>query len=289
MSEQITLDAEFLRRALGQGLGEDPADMVVTPDELPSGFPVVLPDFADVRVLGGVRSLVVHWTSGPHGRPAELTTWRVFLDVSGSPPDVMRALTTHLEGQGWQRGQMWRQAFVEASADQWMGVHPEQARTLMLQLRGMGRVTQFSLSVQDVERENMRHLLGHEPPFHPLRQLPLSTLTAPGGWRVQLGSGSGGETERSERALLLPPEGEAVNPGVLLAHFRPQLERQGWNVLHAGEEEASVYLTGRTDEGVGVLTLMANGGVGQAALLHVALRPTGPGGYSAVSSYTLTS
>ncbi|WP_102126911.1 hypothetical protein [Deinococcus planocerae] len=285
MGEQVTLDVEFLRRALGQGWEDDPGGVVVTPNSLPPDFPVPLPDFAGVRVLGGVRS--VAFRRPPGGLPDGQTTWRVFLDVPGPQPGVMAALTAHLEGQGWRAAQPWRQAFVEAEAGQWMGVHPEQERTVMLHARGEGGVTQVSLNVQDVEPEQVRHMLGQDPHphFHRMHELPLPTLTVPQGWRVQMQGGGGGEAERSERALLLPPEGAAEQPD-LLVHLRPQLERQGWRVLHVENEADGASLTARTAQGVGVLTLGPKVGAWEAVLLHLVL---GPDRHGSASFYTLSS
>lgn len=283
MGELVTLDAEFLRRALGQE--GDVVELEVTPGSLPPNFPVTLPDRAGLGVLGGVRS-VTRPTFSPGGRAAEQTQWRLFLDVPGPQPGVMAALTAHLEGQGW-RAQPWRQAFVEATAGQWMGVHAGQERTVMLQTRGGGGMTQVSLSAQDAGAEQVQHLLGEgpHPHFHLMHHLPLPTLTAPQGWRVQMQGGGGGEAERSERALLLPPGGDAEQPD-LLAHFRPQLERQGWRVLHAEDEGDLAFLTARTARGVGVLTLGPQAGAWQAALLHMV---PGPGGQASASFYTLSS
>ncbi|WP_216327267.1 hypothetical protein [Deinococcus aestuarii] len=285
MGEQVTLDAEFLRRALGES--GDLVHLEITPGSLPLDFPVTLPDIAGFRVLGGVRS-VTRPTFSSGGRAAEQTLWRLFLDVPGPQPDVMAALTARLAGKGWRVAQMWRQAFVEASADRWMCVHPEQARTVTLQTRGEGAVTQVALTVQDAEPEQVRHLLGQDPQpnFHRMHDLPLPTLVVPLGWRVQMQGGGGGETERSERAVLVPPEGADEPPG-LLAHFSPQLERQGWRVRHVEKEDGAGYLTARTGRGIDVLTLSPDAGVWQAVLLHVALGPGGQG--SAASFYTLSS
>lgn len=287
MGEQLTLDAEFLRRALGLGW-DNPEGVAVTSDSLPPDFPVPLPDLGGVRVLGGVRSVAFHWSATPGEKPVKQTTWRVFLDVPAPQPDVMAALVSYLEEQGWRAAQPWRQAFVEATAGQWMGVHAEQERTVMLHARGEDGVTHVSLNVQDVPPEQVRHMLGQDPHlhFHHLHELPLPTLTAPPGWRVQMQGGGGGETERSERVVLVPPEDVAEQPE-LLAHFRPQLERQGWRVLHVENEDGAVYLTARTERGIGVLTLSPDAGVWQAALLHIALGPGGRG--SAASFYTLSS
>ncbi|BDP42552.1 hypothetical protein DAETH_25210 [Deinococcus aetherius] len=283
MGEQITLDADFLRRALGQE--GDLIQLGITPGSLTPDFPVKLPDSAGSRVLGGVRSVAFRRTPG---EPTDgQTTWRVFLDLPGLQPDVMAALTAHLERQGWRAAQPWRQAFVEAEAGQWMGVHAGQERTVMLQARGEGGVTQISLNVQDVEPEQVQHMLGQSPHshFHRMHDLPLPTLTAPQGWRVQMQGGGGGEAERSERVILVPPEDVAGQPD-LLAHFRPQLERQEWRVLHVADEGDAAYLTARTTQGVGVLTLGPKAGAWQAVLLHFAL---GPGGQASASFYTLSS
>ncbi|GAA5532196.1 hypothetical protein [Deinococcus aluminii] len=271
MGEQVTLDAEFLRRALGHGRDGDPADVEVTPGALPSDFPVTLPEWVGLRVLGGVRSAAPRWTFHYPGsrsnQPPERVLWRAFLDVPMQQPEVMDTLLAHLESQGWQAAQIFQQVFVERERSQWMGAHLRQGRKLDLFARGEGGVTQVWLNVTDMAQGDVDHLLGRRshPHFADHFEAPLPTLTLPEGWTARMLTGQGGPI-RSQSSLLLSPQA-APDVTALLSHFLPQLERQGWRLLHREDhpESLSVY---RTPLGTGTLALEAGEEEVRALLLH---------------------
>lgn len=270
MGEQITLDAEFLRRALGQE-GELTAEMV-TPGTLPADFPITLPELAGTRVLGGIRTVARQWTFHFSGGPRSAerksqTSWRAFLDVPAPQPEVMEALITHFAGRGWQAAQMFQQTFVEAARTQWMGGHTGQSRTLNVSSRQEGAVMQVHLQVQDTEPEQIEHLLGrrHHPHFEDFSQAPFPTLILPEGWSAQMLTGQGGPV-RSETVALGAPQ-PMPELTALLSHFLPQLERQGWRLLHREDapESLSVY---RTPLGIGTLSLRPGESGISALIVH---------------------
>lgn len=284
MDEQVTLEAEFLRRALGQGGEGETADVVVTPGALPPDLPVTLPELAGVRILGGVRAVERRPTSEPGSRPAELTHWRAFLDLPAPRPDVQRALVRHLGGVGWQAGQtMWRPSFVEALRSEWLGVHMEQGRMLTLLTRTVGEVVQVWLDVQDAEPQQLQHLLGKYPHFQDVRNAPLPVLAVPTGWRVQMQGGQGG-SERSERALLIPPQGQAAEVVALLEHLSAQLAEQEWTTLLTDRGGQALRLVARTPQGFGLLNLVREEGAVAATLVHVTFTGSGGGRSYAVFS-----
>ncbi|GAA5511592.1 hypothetical protein Dcar01_00303 [Deinococcus carri] len=265
MSERITLDADFLRRALGFGREGDPADVVVTPGALPTDFPITLPEWAGMQVLGGIRSVAPRWTfyyrrSAPELSP-EYLMWRVFLDVPLPLVQVMWELTQSLLRQGWRPSQMHRQAIVEAVREQWEGVHPKQGRTLTLAAREAEGVTQVWLGVQDRDPRQLDHLQGLNVNTAE-DSLALPTLLAPVGARVDW---QGGGDVRQEAALVTGSEFPA-----LLTQFAAQLEGQEGPILHrhVAGNRAEVLVQGR--EGPVLLTLeLAPAGV-QVHLLKIA-------------------
>lgn len=280
MSEQVTLDAEFLRRALSQGPETSSADVVVTPGALPPDFPVTLPGLTAVRVLGGVRS-AARWTFGASSSPESAerqarTDWRAFLDVPAPQPEVMEALVSQFAEQGWQAAQMFQEVFVEATRSQWLGARAQPPRTLGVNTRQEGGVTQVGLTVTDTDPEHVAHLLGRapHPHFHDHFEAPLPTLTLPDGWRAQMVSGQGGPVRSLHFALICPQA--AFDPAALLSHLLPQFGRQGWRLLHCEDapESLSVY---RTPLGVGTLTLRAGPGERVSALIVHATAEEGRG------------
>lgn len=284
MGEQVTLDAEFLRRALGEGAEGDSADVVVTPGALPPDLPVTLPELEGVHILGGVRSVERRPTSEPGSGPAELTHWRAFLDVPSPQPDVRRALVGHLEGEGWQTGQtMWRPSFVEASRSEWLGVHTRQGRMLTVVMRGAEGGAQVWLDVRDTEPQQLQHLLGRYPHFQDVQNAPLPVLTVPPGWRVQMQGGQGG-SERSERALLIPPGGQMAEVEALREYLSAQLAEQEWTTLLTDHDGQAVRLVARTPQGFGLLNLVWEEGAVAATLVHVTFTGSGGGRSYAVFS-----
>ncbi|MDL2345123.1 hypothetical protein QOL99_13310 [Deinococcus sp. MIMF12] len=273
MSEQVTLEAEFLRRALER---EDNAERVaVTPGTLPPDLPVTLPDLPGMRVLGGVRSVLPGWTFASPGSaraaaagPVRLQ-WRAFLDIPAPQPQVMDALLGRFTEQGWQESQVFQQVFVEAARSEWAATALEPARTLGVQSRQQGGVTQVELTVADTDPGQVEHLRGRwsHPHFADQFEPPLPTLILPDGWKGQMQTGQGGPI-RSQLSALRPPPGPAPDPAALLAHFLPQLERQGWRLLHRedGPESLSVH---RTPLGVGTLSLRVKDGGLSALIVHV--------------------
>ncbi|MBB5235490.1 hypothetical protein [Deinococcus budaensis] len=230
MTKQVTLDAEFLRRALGQD-GER-ADVEVTPGVLPPDFPVTLPDLPGLRVLGGVRSVPPGWTFAYPGvtqtvEPVRFQ-WRAFLDVPAPQGQVTAALLGHFAGEGWQESQLFQRVFVEAARSEWMGTSREPPRTLGVQARQRGEVTQVELTVADTDSGQVEHLRGRSPHprLHDHFEAPLPTLTLPEGWRGQMQSGQGGPI-RSQTWTLLPSLAPTPGPLALLPHLLPQLEDQG--------------------------------------------------------------
>lgn len=289
LNEQLTLGAEFLRRALGHGREGDPADVAVTPGALPLDFPLTLPEWVGLRVWGGVRAAATGWTfdySGPSRlteRPPR-TDWRAFLDVPAPQPEAMAALLDHFGAQGWQTAQVFQDVFVEADRSQWLGARSEPPRTLTVFSRQQGDATQVWLTVADVDPRQVEHLLGRSrhPGFHDHFEAPLPTLTLPDGWKAQMRSGQG-DPVRSQNAVLLPSADRVPDAAALLTHFLPQLERQGWRLLHQedGPEPLSVY---RTPLGVGSLFLRAGGDDVTALIVHAT---AGEGGGSVRTSFRI--
>lgn len=271
MTEQVTLDAEFLRRALGRE-GER-ADVQVMPGVLPPDFPVTLPELPGLRVLGGVRSAPPGWTFAYPGVPQTVEPvrlqWRVFLDVPAPQGQVMTALWRHFAGEGWQESQLFRRVFVEAARSEWMGTTLEPPRTLGVQARQRGEVTQVDLSVADVVPDHVEHLRGRSPHprFHDHFEAPLPALTLPEGWRGQMQSGQGGPI-CSQTWALSPSPDAAPGWSVLLSHLLPQLEGQGWHLLHREDAPESLTVF-RTPPGVGTLTLRQDEGRVSALIAHV--------------------
>jgi hypothetical protein len=281
----ITLDAEFLRRALVSGVEESSVSMEVLPDGLPADFPVHLPPALSVRVLGSVRSVAARWVisdSFTPQLPAEPVSWRVFLDSPGSQQQVMAAFIAALTAQEWQTPRHgWGQAFVEATRADWTGVHLSQLRTLNLFTRTEGDVVQVWLTVQDSNEQQVDHMLNQQPNM-PLPQLmPLPALAAPEGWGVQTMQGGGGGEERSERALLFSPLGAQVDLPVLLAHFQAQLEAQDW-IIQFGQ---GTDLFASTPLGLGLLTVTAHPQGAEAFVWQMARNDSG----RVTASYTLHS
>lgn len=272
MSPLITLDAEFLRRALGHGHAGDRADVEVTPGALPPEFPVTLPELPGLRVLGGVGSVPRGWTfaypGGAQTPGPDRLQWRVFLDVPAPQPQVIAALLRQFEGEGWQESQLFQQVFVEAARSEWTGTTLAPPRTLGIHVRQQGEVTQVDLTIADVIPDHVEHLRGRSPHprFHDHFEAPLPILTLPEGWRGQMQSGQGGPICSQTWALSPSPD---AAPGVpaLLSYFLPQLERQGWRLLHREDtpESLSVF---RTLLGVGTLTLRREEGCVSALIVH---------------------
>lgn len=288
MSEQVTLEAEFLRRALGQ---QGSAEHVsATPGALPPDLPVTLPDLPGMRMLGGVRSVAPGWTFVYPGAtqtaaPIRLQ-WRVFVDVPTPQPEVMDALVRQFAEQGWQETHSFPSVFVEANLSLWEGFCPEPPRTLVVQSRQQGGATQVNLTLTDAEPEYIEHLRGERarPHLSDYFEAPLPTLILPGGWRGQMVSGQGGAV-RSFLTALQPSPGTAPDPEALLDHFLPQLERQGWHLLHREDSPESLSVF-RTPLGVGTLTLRLEGQNVSALIVHATAED---GGGSSVGTYTLSS
>lgn len=282
----ITLDSEFLRRALGSGREDDSASVQVMPDALPADLPVHLPPALNVRVLGSVRSVAAQWVffgSAVPQLPSEPVAWRVFLDSPGSQQEVIAAFIASLTAQGWQAAHPYQQAFVEAARADWMGVHPAQSRSLTVVARGEGDMVQVWLTVQDTDERQVAHLLGQQTHPHFPLPLPLPTLAAPEGWRVQMMQGNGGEEERSERALLLAPPETQVDVPALLAHFQAQLAAQDWHIQFG--QGADLFAS--TPLGLGILTVTAHPQGAKVFLWQMTRRDNGSG--NATSFYTLHS
>ncbi|CAM3631154.1 hypothetical protein [Deinococcus frigens] len=295
MTGRIELELEFLRRLLGSG-EDGEAGVAVFPDAWPGDFPLRWPDLPGTRLWGSVRSAATRWTFsyGNRQQPPvarQLTRWRVCLDVAAPQPQVMETLRAEFTRQGWQAGQMWQQAFVEHAQTTWNAVHAAAARLLTLQTRGAdaGALTQVWLTVEDQQEEVIGHWLGQRPHphFENFDQAPLPTLSAPPGWQVVPQGGSGG-VDRSESALLIPPEGQTLDLGALLASFKPQLAAQSWTVLPIDQQNAenSARLALQTPQGFGALGLDRAGEALSAKLVHMTFEL--PEAY-AVSMYTLTS
>lgn len=282
----ITLDAEFLRRALGTGREDDSASVQVIPEALPADLPVHLPSTLNVRVLGSVRSAASQWVffgSAVPQFPSEPVAWRVFVDSPGSQPEVMAAFIASLTAQGWQAAHPWQQAFVEATRADWTGVHPAQLRTVNLFTRSEGDVVQVWLTVQDTDERQVAHLLGQHTHPHFPPPLALPPLAVPEGWRVQMMQGNGGEAERSESALLLAPLETRADLPTLLAHFQAQLEAQDWIIQFAQGTD----LFASTPLGLGLLTVTAHPQGAEAFVWQMARRSNDSG--NATSFYTLHS
>lgn len=269
MTGRIEVELEFLRRALGAGREGHPADVDLTSGALPPDLPVSLPDWAGVRVLGGIRSVAPRWTF--FASPADRSTvpehlmWRVFLDVPLPQDQVMRELTRALMAQGWRTAQMSRQAITEAEKGVWMAVHPAQARTLHLVGRQADGVTEVWLSVQGTDRRQFQHLQGlNVTTAEDTCSLP--ALTVPAGAQVRW---QGDGEVRQESAFV---RGTALGP--LLDHLAPQLELQEGPLLyrHASERHAEVLVRGPA--GLILLSLSLTGPE-IYVLLTLVVEPTG--------------
>ncbi|PNY82245.1 hypothetical protein [Deinococcus koreensis] len=286
MATTIQLHPEFLRRLLGEG-GDD-VGVQVLPDALPDDLPLTLPELAGTRIWGSTTGTATRWTfvypgSAQPPTPRPLRQWYVLLDVPGTASGVMGVYRSVLGEQGWQSGTMFEPVFVEAGHQQWMGVHPEASRTLSLTLRQVGDVSQLGLRVQDIGREELGHWLGQpgqpgQPHFDHFQRVPMPTLAAPMGWRVQPQGGNGG-TERSENALLVPGEGTATDLEVLLVDFAAHLASQGWEEIEQQATPDHVRLLARTAQGYGFLGLNRLDGVVEAKIVHVALNGGLPGSH----------
>ncbi|WP_034385030.1 hypothetical protein [Deinococcus sp. YIM 77859] len=269
MSERVTLDAEFVRRALGFGREGNPADVQVTPDALPPDFPLRLPDLAGLRVLGGIRSAAPRWVfSFPGAEPqqsAEHVLWRAFLDVPAPQPEVMETLLAHFLDQGWQTARMFQAVFVEAARSQWLAARCQPPRILKVFVRGESGMTQVWLETRDTDSEHAGHLLGRLSYVQDQPDPLLPTLTLPGGWTARMLSGHGGPV--CSQTFLLRSAGTRFDPAALLSELLPQLERQGWRLLcrEDGPECLSVY---RTALGLGTLFLRAEESQVRARIVH---------------------
>ena len=281
------LDFEFLQRALGQS--EDSGKLEITLGALPPDLPVTLPNLPDLRVLGGIRTIAPRW-SFDYGMTqqndlSERRSWRVFLDTSAQAGAVLDGFLAQLSPLGWQSAHMLSQVFVEAEKTTWLGVQAEQLRSLDLQARTLA-VTQVWLTIDDIEAPQVGHFLVQNPHFSQadFYQASLPTLILPAGWQAQMSQGHGGPVH-SQHYLLRPAEATPDTLSELWPHLLPQLERQGWRMLHRElhqEEGLTVY---RTPLGVGTLGLRRVGAELVAHIVHVTDGPDG--GRS--SSFTISS
>jgi len=188
--------------------------------------------------------------------------------VSAPQGQVVAALRRQFAAEGWQESQLFQPVFVEAARSEWTATALEPARTLGVQARQPGEVTQVELTVADTDPAQVEHLRGGwaRPHFPDHFEAPLPTLTLPDGWRGQMLSGQGGAI-RSVNAALVPPPGAAQELAALLSHFLPQMEDQGWRLLHREDvpESLSVF---RTPLGVGTLTMRLEEGRVSALIVH---------------------
>ena len=216
---------------------------------------------------------------------SERRSWRVFLDTSAQAGAVLDGFLAQLSPLGWQSAHMLPQVFVEAEKTNWLGVQAEQLRSLDLQAR-TSAVTQVWLTIDDIEAPQVGHFLGQNPHFSQadFYQASLPTLILPAGWQAQMSQGHGGPVH-SQHYLLRLAEATPDTLSELWPHLLPQLERQGWRMLHRElhqEEGLTVY---RTPLGVGTLGLRRVGAELVAHIVHVTDGPDG--GRS--SSFTISS
>lgn len=271
---RLDVDLEFLQRALGFGEQDNPLTVGIFPEALPDDFPLALPDLPGVRIIGGVRSIAPRWSFNGGPSSPEQRMWRVFLDAATDLPTTMQVSQAALRSAGWEAARPFMQTFVEQRQTNWIAVHPAHSRQLNLNLRQEGELTQIWLQVTEIDRSTSQHLLDQHRHFDQY-VAPLPSLTLPAGWRAQMKQVSGGGVH-SEEYLLRGPQGADD----LLPFLLPQLEEQGWRLLH---HLASITVY-QTAEGVGTLLLVNQAEEIKAVIVH-ATGQEGQGGQRTIASF----